>query len=86
MTGKLTLLLLLVSLSGCAVMNAMYESPNPGVVPLGPREEVRFQFGNPYPASSYTDDTNSIIRQREYDREGIAGRDRALWLMGIWKF
>lgn len=78
--------LILLSLSGCSTVTALYESPNPGAISLGPREELRLHFGNPSSDFTYTDEAMSRVVQREYEEGGVAGRDRAIWLMGIWRF
>ncbi len=64
----------------------MYNSPDPGAISLGPREEMRLQFGDPERGFDYVDPEDSLLIQKHYDNEGIAGRERAIWLMWIWKF
>ena len=86
MTKIVVLILILVSLTGCAAVNSMYDSPNPGAISLGPREEMRLHFGDPERGFGYANDDGSILIERRYDDEGVAGRERAVWLNWIWKF
>ncbi|MGV8073071.1 MAG: hypothetical protein AB2L11_00710 [Syntrophobacteraceae bacterium] len=87
MRQAIIIFLLLISLSGCSSLTAaIYESPNPGALALGPRQELKLHFGTQSSYYAYPEEVNARLVLQEFDASGISGTEKAIWLMGIWSF